>query len=116
MSNTWSVYIHITPSKPMHKTYVGITSRIPQKRWGKNGKSYKRNNTYFWNAICKYGWNNIHHIILESNVCEYKAKDLEKKLIAVFKSNDPIYGYNLTEGGDGTCGHKLNEESKEKNK
>jgi group I intron endonuclease len=109
--NKWTLYIHITPSSPIHKVYVGITSKSTNVRWRKNGKGYRG---YFWNAICKYGWNNIHHIILECGICEPKAKDLEKKLIAIFKSNDPIYGYNLTEGGDGTCGHKLDEESKEK--
>ena len=38
----------------------------------------------------------------------------EKKLIADFHSADPKHGYNKTEGGQGTPGHKLSDASKEK--
>jgi group I intron endonuclease len=112
--NKWSVYLHITPASPIHKVYVGITSRLPKNRWGKGGQKYNHSDSHFWRAIQKYGWDNIVHIILESGICELKAKDLEKKLIKVFNSMNPNYGYNLTEGGDGVCGYEFTEESKEK--
>lgn len=38
MQNTWYVYRHISPS---NKVYVGITSRVPELRWGHNGVHYK---------------------------------------------------------------------------
>ena len=99
----WTVYVHISPS---NKKYVGITSlNPPSKRWA-NGKGYRKNK-YFTRAIEKYGWNNIEHIIYMENLSEKEAKDLEIKLIAEYKSNQNEYGYNLTAGGDGINGRKL---------
>ena len=54
----FTVYKHTTPN---NKLYIGITSRRPQTRWA-NGFGY-RNNEYFFNAISKYGWDNIKHEI-----------------------------------------------------
>ena len=51
--------MHICPNK---KVYIGITSKNVNTRW-QNGKGYP-NNPYFTNAILKYGWDNIQHIIL----------------------------------------------------
>ena len=34
------------------------------------------------------------------------AKTLEKILIHKYNTRNPEYGYNLTDGGDGTCGMK----------
>lgn len=97
----WSVYIHIIPKSmsgyEYDKYYVGITSRIPQKRWGSNGINYKRQK--FYNAIKKYGWNNIEHEIIASNITKQEALDLESTLIELLHSKKE-YGYNLTDGGD----------------
>lgn len=99
----WTVYIHISPS---NKKYVGITSlNPPKKRWA-NGKGYSKNK-YFIRAIEKYGWNNFEHIIYMDNLSEKEAKALEIKLIAEYKSNQNEYGYNITNGGEGANGHKL---------
>lgn len=101
MSNNeskWSVYIH--KNLINGKIYVGITSRVPEKRWGKDGNGYKRH-PYFWNAIKKYGWNNFEHqVILQNKTFEY-ACQVEKSLIKHYKSNDRQYGYNDTFGGEG---------------
>ena len=52
MDNNWIVYRHISPSK---KIYVGITSIGTQRRWGKDGHNYLKNNqSLFANAILKY--------------------------------------------------------------
>lgn len=96
---TWSVYIHITPSD---KYYVGITSQSPDRRW-RNGDGYK-NSTYFYNAILKYGWDNIDHIILFENLSEKEVKQYEKDLISFFQTNNRQFGYNCTVGGDGVHG------------
>ena len=53
------------------------------------------------NAINKYGWNNIQHEIFASNLTKDEACDMEKTLITLLKSNRG-YGYNYTNGGDGT--------------
>lgn len=78
----WSVYIHTTPSG---KKYVGITSRKLNKRW-RNGHGY--NTQMFGRAIEKYGWENIKHEVIASDLTHDKAVELEKFLIAKYKTND----------------------------
>lgn len=104
----YTVYVHISPS---NKRYVGITRQNIKNRW-KNGAGYKSG--YFHNAINKYGWNNFKHIIIAENLSCDDAKEMEKLLIATYKSNNKKYGYNLTNGGDGMNGFKPSEETKEK--
>lgn len=108
-SKMYSVYKHICPCG---KIYIGITSRNPKKRW--SGGSGYRNNQHFTNAIKKYGWSNIEHHILEVGLTQYEAKELEKKLITEYKSQDKRYGYNITAGGEGLFGASHSEETKKK--
>lgn len=104
----WTVYKHTSPSG---KVYIGITSSNPESRW-KNGKGYT-NSKHFNNAIHKYGWKNINHEILFTNLNEKEAKNMEKQLIAKYNSNNPMFGYNMTKGGDGTLGIKRSKEQVE---
>jgi group I intron endonuclease len=101
------VYMHISPSQ---KKYIGITCTSTSKRW-KNGKGYK-DSVLFYNAIKKYGWENIEHLILHTNLSSTEAKEKEKELIKSFKTNDRKYGYNLTAGGDGAEGYRHSEETR----
>ena len=96
---TWSVYKHTTPNG---KIYIGITSKEPKYRWN-SGHGYRKCKR-FWNAIVKYGWLNIKHDILYTNLTKTDAENLEKKLIGQYQSNDPKYGYNIMPGGDVTQG------------
>ena len=98
--------MHIFPNS---KKYIGITKQKPKKRWN-NGKGYKHNN-YIQNAIQKYGWNNIKHKILFSNLTKEEAEQKEIELIAKYKSNDKNYGYNIENGGHVNC---VSEETKKK--
>lgn len=116
MENNYTVYMHITPN---NKKYIGITYRKPHIRWG-HGSNYKNNN-YFYNAIRKYGWENIKHEILYENLTKEEAEQKEKELIAQYKSSQREYGYNISLGGDFSTkglhcnlGKKLSEETKEK--
>lgn len=97
--NTWSVYIHTTPSG---KKYIGITSQPVNARW-RNGKGYKYN-SYFAKAIRKYGWDNILHEVVAENLSEDCAKDMEIALIKQYNTTDRSLGYNISAGGDGTVG------------
>lgn len=113
----WCVYIHRNTVN--NKSYIGITSKKPEKRWGANGSQYDQNQPVFHNAIAKYGWENFEHIIWTDNLSEQEAKHIEKLLIAIFKTNckrysNPELGYNMTDGGDGMSGYVFTEESKEK--
>lgn len=114
----WSVYIHA--NKVNNKVYVGITSWKPEDRWGHNGNRYsKEEQPVFYNAIQKYGWDGFEHIIFAEHLTEDEAKHMEILLIALYKTNckkynDPSYGYNMTDGGDGTTGRAHSDATKQK--
>lgn len=93
--NNYTVYKHTTPSG---KVYIGITGKDVEARW-RNGSGYSRNN-HFWNAIKKYGWENISHEILASNLSREEACEAEKMYICLYQSADQSKGYNLTFGGE----------------
>lgn len=105
----YTVYKLTTPSK---KIYIGITCQSVEKRW-MGGKGYKKCPAIY-KAINKYGWENIQKEIVYENLSEDHAKYLETYLINFYKSNNKKYGYNLTDGGDGTSGRKFSEETKKK--
>lgn len=86
---------------PNGKYYVGITKDI-KDRWRSNGILYKKQ--LVGRAIKKYGWNNICHEIIASNLTKEEACNFEKLLIAKFNLNNTQYGYNKTDGGEGTSG------------
>ena len=105
----YCVYCHTSPSG---KRYVGITSQHPNRRWC-GGKGYVKS-PHFYRAIVKYGWDSFEHEILCSDLCQRDARELEIKLIADYRSNDPRYGYNLSNGGEsGFSGCHWTEERRE---
>lgn len=122
----WCVYIHT--NKHNNKAYIGITSQNPEYRWGTNGSRYLKkdnNGVYiqpaFARAIKKYpDWDNDwEHIIFSDCLLEEEAKHMEILLISLYKTNccrynNPSYGYNCTDGGDGTTGWCPSEETRNK--
>lgn len=106
--NSYSVYIHETPSK---KYYIGITSQKNINRRWQNGKGY-RSQVLFYRAIQKYGWENIKHEILLTGLSKEDAEKAEIKLIAKYKSTNPKHGYNCENGGN--CVGTHSEETKKK--
>ena len=97
MDNTYSVYIHTTPSG---KKYVGMTSNHVSKRW-RGGSGYKYNE-HFYRAIKKYGWDYIVHDVILDGLTKEEACFLEIKLIAKYDTTDSKCGYNNSSGGE--CG------------
>lgn len=95
MELSYSVYAHV--NKINGKLYFGITKQNPKRRWQK-GKGYRE--MVFGKAIKKYGWDNFEHIILLSELDKDTACEIEKALIAKFKTNEHAYGYNISEGGN----------------
>jgi len=83
------------------KRYFGITSQNPERRWGKGGNGYK-STPHFYSAIQKYGWDNFSHTILYTELTQEQAYEIEKYLIATYKTQDRQYGYNILEGGQAT--------------
>lgn len=105
--NKWTVYIHIVPKElsgyEWDKYYVGITTNI-KRRWRSNGIDYKpkkNNSSCFYNAIQKYGWNNMKHEIISERLTKNEAENMEQILIKKLKSNYHNFGYNRTKGGEG---------------
>lgn len=94
------VYKHTAPNG---KVYIGITGRNPLTRWN-HGNGY-RGNPHFWNAICKYGWDNIRHEVLMSGLSKEEAERCEIVLIKSHDSTNPARGYNKSTGGGCCTGH-----------
>ena len=64
------VYKHTFPNG---KVYIGITSKKkPNQRW-ESGIGYSKNQIVMYNAIQKYGWDNIKHEILFENLSKDDA-------------------------------------------
>lgn len=90
------VYMHTCPNG---KKYIGITGQSAERRWQK-GKGYAYgSNDYFYNAIKKYGWENIQHDILFNNLTKEEAEEKEKMLISKYNTTDRNFGYNIDNGG-----------------
>ncbi len=107
------------------KIYIGKTlNSNPLNRWAKHLSIAKhkttRNYTYqvIHKAINKYGKENFTFEVIEKCPQESVGLEREKYWIEYYKSNIGKYGskfgYNSTEGGEGSSGFKHSEESKNK--
>lgn len=90
----WTVYVHTSPSG---KYYVGITGVDVRIRWRKDGKGYAGQG--FYNAIKKYGWENITHERIADHLTMEEACKMESTLIKKLQSNNGNFGYNNNLGG-----------------
>lgn len=95
IDDNYSVYMHI--NKINQKKYIGITKNKPEERW-LNGYGYKKQ--AFYNAIQKYGWDNFEHVILFDGLSQSEACQKEIDLISYYKTNNKLYGYNISSGGE----------------
>ena len=112
---TYTVYRHTLPREISGKDndmyYIGITGQNPPKKRWQNGNPY-RGNSYFYNAIRKYGFDSFRHEILFSDLTKEEAEQKEIELIAQYQSNNRIFGYNIANGGN--CSGTMAQESKDK--
>lgn len=90
------VYIHT--NKVNGKMYVGITSQSTDARW-RQGKGYKHC-IAFHRAIEKYGWDGFEHEVFAANLTREEAENMEKILIEKLNTQNPEFGYNISEGGN----------------
>lgn len=104
--DNYKVYKHTFPNG---KVYIGITQQTLKRRWQK-GLGYKKQ-LFVFNAIKKYGWENVKHEIIFENLSKKDAEQKEKELISLYKSNNRQYGYNIENGGNV---NKVSAETKEK--
>ena len=109
-NGTYCVYIHT--NKENGKVYIGKTiyGNKPNKRW-RDGNGYITQ-SYFYKAIEKYTWDGFIHQVVASNLTNTEASSFERLLIKQYNSNNPQYGYNCTNGGEGVEGYHHTDESK----
>lgn len=89
-------YIYKITNKVNGKSYIGQTRYTVEFRWRQH--QHKKDNTYFHNALYKYGIENFTVETLE----ECNVEDLDSKEIFYIAKYDTFKnGYNLTIGGDG---------------
>lgn len=106
--NNYFVYKHTAPNG---KVYIGCTYSLNRYKYG-NGY---HPDSQFGKAIKEYGWKSFAHEILFSDLSKDEAFQKEIEMIALYKSNDPLYGYNRSIGGKkGALGYKHTEEAKRK--
>lgn len=90
-----------------NKTYIGKTINEKQRKI-RHIRNSKTVNTPFYAAIRKYGWDKFEYQILykiehiDKNFLDSNIKEKEKEFI--IKYDTVNNGYNLTYGGDGSCG------------
>ena len=97
-------------TSPSGKSYIGITTGSVERRW-----QHHQSHTVcaaLAAAIAKYGAKNM-SVATMAEVEDDMLPELERKAIVAFGTKVPN-GYNLTDGGDGTPGRKMSEETKQK--
>lgn len=106
-------------TSPSGKVYIGKT--INEKARKNQHKTLRNPHTYFANAIRKYGFKNFKYEVLikfkptlDIKKLNRVLNKLEIRYIKLYNSINPSYGYNLTLGGEGTCGYIHTEETKQK--
>lgn len=89
-------FIYKITNKVNGKSYIGQTRYTVEFRWRQH--IHKKDNTYFHNALKKYGIANFTIETLEE--CNVEVLN-EREIFYIAKYNTFKDGYNLTMGGDG---------------
>ena len=89
-------YIYKVTNKVNGMSYIGQTRYTVEFRWRQH--QHKKDNTYFHNAIQRYGAENFTVETLEE--CEVSQLD-DREIYYIAKYNTFKKGYNLTIGGGG---------------
>lgn len=102
-------------NKVNNKVYIGITSKGISARWKEHIYSAEHRCPFkLHNAIRKYGKENFSIELIDFCNSWEELTEKEQYYISEYKSLQDEYGYNMTEGGDGTFGRCHTEETKEK--
>lgn len=113
MMRSYDVY-KIT-NKINNKVYIGITSKGLSARWkehlynAEHGCPFKLHN-----ALRKYGKENFSIELIDFCNSWEELEEKEKYYISEYKSLQDEFGYNMTEGGDGTIGRYVTMETRDK--
>lgn len=96
------------------KIYVGQTTKKIQSRWRehiKNSQKYPKNKRPLYASIKKYGYEKFTVELIDTAKDKNELDHKEKHWILTLNTLRPN-GYNLTNGGEGTLGHKMTEGQK----
>jgi hypothetical protein len=110
--NRWTIYMYTFPNG---KRYVGATTKPLIHRQGSDWSRYKRCRLLY-EAIQEFGPECIEQTILFEGLMENRlAAELEAFFIEFYRTNinkynNPSYGYNQTDGGEGTQKKELSDE------
>jgi group I intron endonuclease len=102
-------------NKINNKVYIGITSKGVSARWkehlynAEHGCPFKLHN-----AIRKYGKESFSIELVDFCNNWEELTEKEQYYISKYNSIQDEFGYNMTEGGDGTFGRQHTEETKDK--
>lgn len=91
---------------PNGKRYIGKTECSLEKRKVQHKHHSKYGKTTLYNAIRKYGWDNLDWVILEECENVDTLNRQEEDWIRRFKTLNYDKGYNLREGGEGGKHHE----------
>lgn len=97
------------------KSYIGQTIKKLHRRKIQHKYASGKGNSRsaFHSAIRKYGWSSFEWSIICKCSSIKEMNEMETFYIKEVNTLSPM-GYNLTYGGDNSCGYKLTEEHKQK--
>lgn len=105
-------WIYCFENKINGKKYIGKTNNIETRFRSHLNKAKRNVGNYLHNAIRKYGIDNFWFGAIGFCFTEEAALEQEKFLIQFNRSNDREFGYNQTEGGEGSSGYKHTPEAR----
>lgn len=100
-----------------NKVYIGKTEKSLSSRIAYHIQDLKANrhcNRHLQSAYNKYGINCFKFENIDKAIDSESLNQLEKNYITLYLSTNDKFGYNLTNGGDGTCGWKATEETRKR--
>jgi len=97
------------------KQYVGKTVGKLAARWNRHkyDSCNRIRDTLLGRAVRKYGAKNFVPSVLANADTEVELAQLEQDFIYAYQSNHRQFGYNLTDGGEGSTGFQHSDETKQ---
>lgn len=93
--------IYKATNKINNKVYIGQTHKTLEERMRRHKNDSKKQNSYFYRAIRKYGWENFIWEIIDTANTDEELNEKEQYWIKFYNSSDnKNKGYNSTSGAD----------------
>lgn len=102
---------------PNGKRYVGVESKAGRrindhKNMASLNKPDRADRMVVHYAVRKHGWENVRWRYLATNCTRDEAYALERTFIRLFRTREMEWGYNRSDGGEGTHGAVVSPERK----